>query len=454
MRQERDGSLTGEIPPQPEGSIVRYYLITKERRGLPTLVHPPGAPEAGTHHYRVGTDLEPPRIEHTARGAAAAFGWPATLFATIDDNLGIAAAWVEYTHNGVPGARLGLGRDAGVSRRWTTAFPNVGVLGDEFEYWILAVDASRAGNTTRLPATGGYRFQLVETLEDGFEDGGSWAHRSVVLAQPDPWHLSGLDNRTPGGARAWRCGSASGEYDPNVAAELVTDVFGLGTGAQARVWSKMDAEINLLDRCFDGGVVQIQEEGDLGWTPLVPIGGYTHFMSDTGGTNILPPGTPCLSGRDADWRRFDFDLSAWDGRRVRIRFLFGTDNVLSPSRDLRGWALDDFQLDPGPRRPTDAGAGPPAPARLLAAAPSPNPFNPSLHFDLEAPADLGWVRLEIFDPAGRRVRSLFAGALPPGPRRLTWDGDRDSGVATPSGVYYYRLRSRLGDERGRVVLLR
>jgi hypothetical protein len=451
MQRQPDGTFTAQIPGQPEGADVQYWLTTAPRRGVPTLVLPPGAPSV-TYSYHVGPDTQPPRITHVPRTAAASFSWPAQVAVDLEDNLGVAFAYVEYLQNGVPGPKLGLVRDDLVPNRFTTEFPNVAVLGDEIEYWIVAQDASRAGHTTRLPASSGFRFRLEALLEESFESGGPWTHRSLVLAQPDPWHVSDSFDHTPGGTRAWLCGDAQGEYPPSAAAELITDTYSIGAGAHASVWSRFDAETNGPFEAFDGGVVQIQVDGEPSWHELAPASGYPYRMSETGGTNILMPGTGCLSGHDADWRELRFDLAPWSGRRVRLRFLFGSDNVPSPGGALHGWALDDFALDPGQRDPTDTAAEPASSTTtLLASPPSPNPGRGRIAFALDVPRGAGRVRLEVFDVAGRRVRRLLDTDVPIGARTAFWDGRSQSGQPVPSGVYYYRLQSQLGIERGRLI---
>jgi hypothetical protein len=454
MQRQPDGSFLGQIPGQAEGTDVHYWIITVPRRGQPTLVLPAGAPGV-TYAYHVGPDTQPPVVIHVPRTAAAACSWPAELVMDIADNLGLAFAYVGYTQNGVPGSLLGLVRDPQARTRYTTEFPNVGILGDEIDYWIVAQDASHAGNAVRLPESGGYHFQIIATLAEDFESGGPWSHRSIVVTHPDPWHVSDTTDHTPSGARAWLCGVEGGEYPPNTAAELQSDTYSLGAGAHAAVWSRLDAETNGPFDAFDGGLVQIRVDGDPAWTSLVPEGGYGYHMSDTGGTNVIPPGTPCLSGHDSDWRELRFDLAAWSGKRVRLRFLFGADNVPSPSGTLQGWALDDFSLDPGLRDPTDVltSAVPPGTA-LLARPPGPNPGRPRITFSLRVPADAGHVRLDLFDVRGRLVRRLLDGAQPLGTRDVRWDGHSDDGLEAPSGVYCYRLESRVGVQAGRVVILR
>ena len=80
--------------------------------------------------------------------------------------------------------------------------------------------------------------------------------------------------------------------------------------------------------------------------------------------------------------------------------------------------------------------GVPAAARLHAA--QPNPFNPrtTLRFELPAPAS---VRLEVFDLAGRLVRTLVTAAMPEGSHEAAWDGCDDGGRAVASGAYVARL---------------
>ena len=455
MQAEPTGGFSGEIPGQPAGTTVQYWLRASRVRPYAEYRLPETAPDS-VFTYAVGPDATPPRIDHVPRTQVPAFSWPAELAIHIDDNLGVAHVYVEHTLNGEPGAILGLTRSDDDPTLYRTRFPGVGgQLGDVVEYWITAVDASQAANTARLPETGTFRLELVENLSEGFEDGApAWLHLPVVAGRPDPWHLTTAFNRTTGGTHAWWCGVESGEYATGTAATLVTDWYGIGDGAQASIWSWMDAEPNVASLAFDGGIVEIQAEGNLGWELLVPQGGYTHTMSPTAGTNYLEPGTPCLSGRDTDWRQLVFDLGPWAGQHVRLRFLFGSDGSLGfPA--LRGWLVDDFFLDPGVRDPTDVAVpGPDARRRLLAAPPSPNPFNPSLTFELAVPAGAGRVRLDVFDTRGRLAATLLDATPAPGSMRLVWDGRNVAGSAVPSGVYLYRLTSAAGSESGKVVLMR
>jgi glycosidase len=70
--------------------------------------------------------------------------------------------------------------------------------------------------------------------------------------------------------------------------------------------------------------------------------------------------------------------------------------------------------------------------------PRPNPFNPrtELSFTL---AQEAFVRLEIFDAAGRRVALLADGRSAAGEHQFLWEGNDLSGRPVASGVYHARL---------------
>ena len=71
----------------------------------------------------------------------------------------------------------------------------------------------------------------------------------------------------------------------------------------------------------------------------------------------------------------------------------------------------------------------------------PNPFNPStaIAFNLPEP---GEVLLTVFDPLGRKIRTLVAGQRPAGRHQVTWTGTDQNGETVASGIYLYQLVAR------------
>ena len=70
----------------------------------------------------------------------------------------------------------------------------------------------------------------------------------------------------------------------------------------------------------------------------------------------------------------------------------------------------------------------------------PNPFNPTttIHFNLK---EAGYTQLTIYNMKGQLVRTLAADDLEAGAHMLVWDGKDDSGRASTTGIYFYRLQT-------------
>lgn len=66
----------------------------------------------------------------------------------------------------------------------------------------------------------------------------------------------------------------------------------------------------------------------------------------------------------------------------------------------------------------------------------------------------GLLRVQIFDPLGRRVRTLADGRRAAGKHDLVWDGRNDAGADCPSGVYLVRMVSPDGAFQRRLVRIR
>ena len=96
--------------------------------------------------------------------------------------------------------------------------------------------------------------------------------------------------------------------------------------------------------------------------------------------------------------------------------------------------------------------GEPAPVTSVVWS-APNPFTPgtSLHFVMPEAGD---ADLTIYDVSGRVVRRLVSGALPAGPRDVSWDGTDDEGREVASGVYFARFAAGAVTASTKMVLVR
>ena len=90
----------------------------------------------------------------------------------------------------------------------------------------------------------------------------------------------------------------------------------------------------------------------------------------------------------------------------------------------------------------------------LAAYVYPNPMNPSGAIAWRT-AVAGPVRVDVYDPAGRLVRRLREDAwYGAGWHEALFDGRDAVGRELATGVYFYRIRTAEGAERGRLTILR
>jgi hypothetical protein len=73
---------------------------------------------------------------------------------------------------------------------------------------------------------------------------------------------------------------------------------------------------------------------------------------------------------------------------------------------------------------------------LLSCAPNPIQQDARVRFALEEP---GYVRLAVYDAAGRAVRTLADGQYGAGHHEVTWDGRDSESVSSAAGVYFLRI---------------
>jgi hypothetical protein len=81
----------------------------------------------------------------------------------------------------------------------------------------------------------------------------------------------------------------------------------------------------------------------------------------------------------------------------------------------------------------------------------PNPSVGLVAFHLTAAG--GPVSVRIYDVTGRLVRSLVDGALPAGPRDLTWNLKGEQGQRVSSGVYFCRMTAGDWKAQRKMVVL-
>jgi hypothetical protein len=87
--------------------------------------------------------------------------------------------------------------------------------------------------------------------------------------------------------------------------------------------------------------------------------------------------------------------------------------------------------------------------------PRPNPFDRSTRLEFTVGTNaLGQYRIEVFNVAGRRVRTLLDGFPGEGHHEVRWEGDSEAGRVVAPGVYFVRMTGPRYNEKRKLVLLR
>jgi hypothetical protein len=82
----------------------------------------------------------------------------------------------------------------------------------------------------------------------------------------------------------------------------------------------------------------------------------------------------------------------------------------------------------------------------------PNPFTENVRIKFFLTESQNDFEMNVFDAMGRKVKSIYRGALPAGTQFATWDGTNDQGVRAGAGVYYFNMRAANANVTDRIVM--
>lgn len=182
-----------------------------------------------------------------------------------------------------------------------------------------------------------------------------------------------------------------------------------------------DATVDADGRILLAGRAEVDVYGDgTGLARLLPDGSLDSTFSDDGMFAVRLPGM-------AGTHYFTRVLILPDGKLLTAGLDFGSNGG------------DFFLARFWPSDPAGVDAGEVLPARLSVYA-SPNPSHAGMTIRLQLPREQV-VSVGIFDVAGREVRRVFDGTLPPGTRLVPWDGRDASGREAAAGAYFAKASS-------------
>jgi len=248
---------------------------------------------------------------------------------------------------------------------------------------------------------------------------------------------AGLPSSGFSGERCWGVGLHA-NYDDGVHGYLTSPSYDFANEIELRLsfhyWCETESN-------YDGAAVDAWDAALGEWVRITPLTGYPSMA--LGGIDYQNG----WSGSTGGWEGAVFDLTPFLSDQVAFRVEFGSDQGVNGL----GFWIDDVAFDTGDAM---SNVAPPAGGTSIALfTRGPHPFAGAMRLAFVLPRSEE-VEVAVFDPAGRRVRSLQSGRAAAGTTEIAWDARDERGFALGSGVYFVRLRTE-GEERvKRIVLAR
>jgi len=193
------------------------------------------------------------------------------------------------------------------------------------------------------------------------------------------------------------------------------------------------------DRVGQDLEIRLQDEPFTGIANRTTGGSYF----DTGAPSALGSVTLASFSQNAP---FSGTTYHWRARAITRSPYFPRSRWIAPEGRLSG----DYDFRTGGAEVAVGGDAPRGLLRLGRVEPNPSASSATISFNLPARAA---VRLDVYDLAGRHVRSVVHEELNAGAGARTWDGTDDAGRRVRAGIYFIQLRAAGAVDRSRIVRL-
>ncbi|MDD3557944.1 MAG: C25 family cysteine peptidase [Melioribacteraceae bacterium] len=156
-----NGVYFADIPGNGSTATYNYYISAADIAG--NYSYSPGGAPVQYHSFTAATDITNPVINHTPLEDIAYVYWAPDVTAEVTDNLGVSSVKTYFKVNEGSLESFDLVNEGGDI--YSSEFPiDISELniGDEISYYIEAEDLAINTNTSRLPSTGFFSFEIVD----------------------------------------------------------------------------------------------------------------------------------------------------------------------------------------------------------------------------------------------------------------------------------------------------
>jgi hypothetical protein len=431
MTNTSGNNWTANIPGNGSPATYRYYLKTSDLLGR-TATAPAGAP--GVLYSFVATaDTVKPVITHTPLDDVPRTNWPATVSASVTDNIGIDSVWVRWYKNntgtGLKTFRLNNTGGSNFAAAFNSDTSQV-AYNDSIFYRIIAQDNSSNHNKD---STALYHFKIVAIATSCMGTG--------ATAVGWPFYTYYMDSRTQ-------------------MLYTKTEILN-GGGAQGNITRIGFDVVTVASQLMNGFNIKMQNTTatsitsfiTTGWTSVYS-GAYT--VPGTGWQYIDLQTPFPWNGTDNLLVEVCFDNTSWTANSTvnsttmsNMNYHYHMDNGTgctmtgTYSTTSRPNVCLTINLLVGNRTVQAM-----IPAVFSLEQNYPNPFNPSTGIKFNIPK-LSQVKLVVYDVIGREVTTLVNELKQPGSYEAVFNGDN-----LASGVYFYRLEAGDFTDVKKMVLIK
>ena len=490
------------IPAAPSNSDIYYYINAVDQANG-SAYDPVNAP-TDYHSFHVGPDTVNPVISHTPLSDQTLSQWPATVSATVTDNMGVDTVICYYNVNHGTESSFPLvdqGNDV-YSGDFPIASSSLNT-GDSIFYYITARDISQSQLTDRSPDTGYYGFEIVDSRgylliinDDGTaktEDSSgkpaykrektsygksattmqNWLNQmgftteSMTVAQALNADFTAYDliisssgaNTSPVSDQNYRDKLENWVSDP--AHKLFIEGGELGYDAIKSpgypTFASNVLHANVWDTDNSGSLNQVSSQSNhpLATTPNILPSSFAITYAGYGDEDAVTPegvayivyGTNSYAN-DAGILVYDDNTDTTSAQIVYFAFNFDALNDSSSAKNLLENTVEYLLTDEGPISALNNAFETKLPRRFELQQNYPNPFNPKTHIRYQIP-EKSRVKIAVYNALGQKIAVLVDKDKPAGSYSVTFNGN-----ALSSGLYIVKMQAGKFVQMQKMILLK